>query len=63
MKINCPLCNEKMLYKRLENKLIKNNKTHFWSCLACPAVLIEYYNQDDINNTKKELNKLKPLIF
>lgn len=63
MEINCPLCNTKMLYKHLENKLIKENKTDFWACPSCPSVLLKYYNQDDLKTAGKELKKLKHLIF
>lgn len=63
MNVTCPLCNTPMLYKHLENKLIKENQTDFWACPTCPSILLKYYNENDIKTVGKELKKLKPLIF
>jgi hypothetical protein len=46
----CPLCNEKMNYKKV------GDDTYMWSCETCPAILFEYY---DDNNTLELYKYLK----
>lgn len=44
----CPLCGANMAYQHA-------NETHFWSCEACPSVLFEYYNSDNIKDLQEKL--------
>lgn len=38
-----PLCKGEMVYGN-------NKKTHIWVCEECPAVIFEYWTNEDIEN-------------
>jgi len=43
--MKCALCNGKLAYRKMD-------RTHAYVCVECPAVLIEYYGESDIDNLK-----------
>ena len=46
----CPCCSSELKPKN-------NNQVFIWTCLNCPIVVFEYYDNKDIEGLKKELNK------
>jgi len=55
-RMKCPMCSSKMTYGFVEreNKKIMD-KTHAYCCTQCPAVVVEWYDQEDAIN----INKIK----
>lgn len=48
--LRCPLCfKPNMDYKKI------NERTHIWICPECPAVLFEYYSNDNLEDLKNTL--------
>jgi|SRR5699024_3001552 len=46
----CPLCEaDSMVYTEIKNINALEGVTHKWSCEDCPALLVEYYTQADID--------------
>jgi len=46
---DCPLCEANtMEYKPVENEDALTGVTHKWVCMDCPAILMEYYTQADV---------------
>jgi hypothetical protein len=48
----CPLCEGKLIHYEVK-------ESHVYSCLACPFVGFEFYNDDDLNALTIYLNRSK----
>ena len=49
----CPLCNSKLKYKKIENN---TKNTHIYICPNCPFIGLEFYEYKNLEDLKKHLN-------
>jgi len=53
--MKCPACKGKLVYKEIGKQ--KNKKTHMWVCENCPIVIIEFWEDKDVNNLSQYLKR------
>lgn len=56
--MKCPICEG----AELQDLAVYPEGTYAWSCPNCPAVLLEYYDDHDLDELKRYLNR-EPISY